>query len=170
MDPESGYKAYGRSKERKNVVLAIVVVVLAMSVALSGWLIVSALNQLYADPFEQEREYAVTGTMLVDGIEVDCTGKVTTHYSSESELYRVFTYHATCSADGVQRILKFSLLFDSDKHPADLYEYLGHKGDYDLWKGTDNGVESIYYLDSDSIVHAIDFAHAGDRLHAGLIE
>jgi hypothetical protein len=156
-----------RYSDSKNIALAVVVVVLSLAVALSGWLIISALDQIYSDPFEEEREYDVSGTMVVDGVVHDCTGSIKTHYASESEIYRIFTYHAFYSDGKVDREIKFSLMFDKEKNPVeDMYTYLGSEDGFDLWSGTDHGVDSVFYLDKDRIVDRIDFSVTGDQLVA----
>ncbi len=156
-----------RSSGSRNVSLAVVVVFLSISVALSGWIIISALDKLYGDPFEEERTYDLEGTMAIDGTAVVCYGTVTSHYSSESSLYRVFTYHASYSSGDVSRNAKFSIMFDSDKCPlADMYTHLGTEGDYDLWSGSDHGADVIFYLDKDSIVCRMDIDISDDHLKA----
>jgi len=156
-----------RSFGDRNIPLALVVVILSVSVAVSGWIIITALDQLNSDPFEEERVYDIVGTMMVDGAELSCTGDITSHYSSETDEFRIFTYHATYGSGDVRREASFSLMFDSDKRPsADLYEPIGTEGDYELWYGEDRGVKSIYYLDKDNLVDRIDFEVSDDHLRA----
>ena len=47
-------------------------------------------------------------------------------------------------------------MFDSNRNPTSLFTSLGDKDGYSLWKGTDNGVDVIYYLDSSKIVQKMD--------------
>lgn len=80
-------------RKQKLVLMAAVVVLLGMGVAISGWIIISALNNMGdEDPFTLEREYDVTGVYTLDGADHACTGKITTLYSSETSSYCVFMY------------------------------------------------------------------------------
>jgi len=144
-------------RKQKNVLMAAVVVLLGMGFAISGWIVISALNNMAdEDPFTLEREYDVTGIYTLDGADHSCTGDITTSYSSETSSYCVFTYHLSYGDNDNTYKDTFSLMFDSDRNPTKLFTSLGDKDGYSLWKGTDNGVDVIYYLDSDKIVQKMD--------------
>jgi len=154
----------------KNILLAVVVVVLAISIAASGWILLSAMAKIDPDPFIEEREYLAQGTMLIDGQKNDCTGIVTTRYSSDTRTYEIFTYTATYGDGDNVRTAKFSLMFDSQRTPCDLYTYIGPIGGYEVWKGTDMGVDALFFLDADNIVQKIEFSNDSDELIASLSE
>ena len=159
-------------KQQKKLLLSAVVVLLAMGVAFSGWLILSALQNMQDDdPFSMEREYTVTGTVLEDGREVPCTGKITTKFSSETSIASVMTYHANIrSSSGFEDSFSYSLMFGEDRKPNSLFTYLGKEGDYDKWEGTDKGVDVIYFLDKDSVVHHMGISFDGANLSAEMVE
>ena len=158
-------------KGQKKMLLSAVVVLLAMGIAISGWLVVMALQNMQdADPFSQEREYDVTGTILEDGKLVSCTGKITTKFSEETAIASVMTYHVKVSTvQGTSEPFSYSIMFDENKVPTNHFTYLGKEGDYDKWKGTDKGVNTIYYLDSESVVHLMDIEYDGTELHAEMV-
>ena len=157
--------------QKNKVLLSAVVVLLAMGLAISGWLIIMALNNMQDDdPFSMEREYDVSGFILEDMKEVSCTGKITTHFSQETLIASVMTYHVKVSTvQGTSESFSYSIMFDENKVPTNHFTYLGKDGDYDKWKGTDKGVNTIYYLDSESVVHLMDIEYDGAELHAEMV-
>jgi len=164
---ESETQRQNGRRDGKDFVLALVVVILSVSVAVSGWIIISALDKLDSDPFEEERQYDVTGTMVLDGTDIPCSGSIASHYSSESEAYRVFTYHVSYGDGSTVRETRFSLMFDSEKNPVeDMYVHQGSEDGYEVWSGSDHGVDSTYYLNKDNIVERIVFDVSGDHLEA----
>ncbi len=165
MDDESRYVPSMSEKKQKTIMLSLVVVLLAMGVAVSGWIIVSALEKMSdADPFCVEREYDVAGIYLVDGSEKDCTGYATTKFSSETEAFSVMTYHVSYGSESDQRSISFSIMFDGDRVPVSSFKYLGEEGGYSLWEGDDRGVHSVYSLDDKSVVHHVLASYQGDEL------
>jgi len=159
-------------KQQKKLLLSAVVVLLAMGMAISGWLIVSMLQNMQDDdPFSMEREYTVTGTIIEDGKEVPCTGKITTKFSSETSIASVMTYHVNVrTSSGFEDSFSYSLMFGEDRKPTSLFTYLGKEGDYEKWKGTDKGIDVIYFLDKDSVVHHMDISRDGSDLSAEMVE
>jgi|GEM_PF-2082619 len=152
----------------KNILLAAVVVILAISIAVSGWILLSAMDKIDPDPFIEERAYLVQGTMLIDGQEKECTGNITARYSSDTETYEIFTYTASYGDGNIVRTAKFSLMFDSQRVPCDLYTHIGQIGGYEVWKGTDMGVDALFFLNVDDIVQKIEFTNGSDKLIATL--
>ena len=165
-DTEMYELAIGR--KQKKLLLSAVVVLLAMGMAVSGWLIVSALQNMQdEDAFSMERIYDAFGTITEDGVSVPCSGKILSKFSSEKVVASVMTYKANNSTS-VHPIDQFSysIMFDSERIPTDRFSYFGKEGDYDKWKGTDKGVDVIYYLDSESVVHQMDIEYENMRLYA----
>ncbi len=157
MVDSSDSNSFVIERKQKLVLMAAVVVLLGMGVAISGWIIISALNNIGdEDPFTLEREYDVTGICTLDGADHACTGEIVTSYSSETSAYCVFMYDLSYGYNSNTYKDTFSLMFDSDRNPTKLFTYLGDKGGYSLWKGTDNGVDVIYYFDSGKTVQKMD--------------
>ena len=155
---------------RKNVVLALVVVLLSLSVAISGYVVVTMFNELADDdPFLVERDYEVKGIMVVSGSDHTCTGKINTVYSSDTTLYSVFTYFLKYG-DGVnERNAKFSLMFDDSRNPvSSLYSHIGDENDIELWKVIDNGVTTVYHINKEKIVVKMDIENNDDKMIANL--
>jgi len=155
-------------RKQKKLLLSAVVVLLAMGMAVSGWLIMSALQNMQDDdPFSMERIYDADGTITEDGKDVPCSGKITSKFSSETMIASVMTYkvRVSTSSHSIDEF-SYSIMFDSDRIPTDRFSYLGKEGEYDKWKGTDKGVDVVYYLDSDSVVHQMDIEYDSMKLHA----
>jgi len=171
MTDSSGMDSFVLERKQKTILMAAVVVLLGMGCAISGWIIISALNNMGDDdPFTIEREYDVTGVYTLDGVEHSCTGGITTDYSSETSSYCVFTYNLSYGDATNSYKESFSLMFDSDRVPTHLFTSLGEKDGYSLWKGTDKGVNVIYYLDSDKIVQKMDIDDGRGVLTAAMKE
>ncbi|MBQ7978501.1 MAG: hypothetical protein IJ248_01945 [Candidatus Methanomethylophilaceae archaeon] len=155
------------AKKQKKLLLSLVEVLLAMGVAISGWLIVMAVQNMQdQDPFIMDREYDVTGTMIVEDREVPYTGIITTRYSSETSEFSVKTYHVKYGSTIFDRTFKYSLMFDADRVPTSRFTHIGSEGGYELWKGTDGGADVVYYLDDKSIVHHMEIEYEGSKLSA----
>lgn len=72
-------------RKQKKLLLSAVVVLLAMGMAVSGRLIVSALQNMQdEDAFSMERIYDAFGTITEDGVSVPCSGKIMLKFSSET--------------------------------------------------------------------------------------
>jgi hypothetical protein len=156
---------------QKTVVMAVAVVILSMSVAISGWIVISMYNEIQGDdPFTTDKTYALVGTMLIDGGSVSCTGNMTSEFSSDTDLYFVFTYTADYGTPGDMREVVLRVMFESDKTPSDLYEDLGVAAGLHQWKGEYNGISFIISVDDSSIVRSMAFSYNEDRLEATIVE
>ncbi len=160
----------GRTSTESNqrlVFLAVFVVLLGAGFAITGWFIISVLSSMEGeDPFTMERGYEVSGTYVLESVERPCTGEIVTHYSSETSSFCVFTYDLSYG-DGDNRYSEsFNLMFDSGRNPTDMFQPLGEKDGYSMWKGTDKGVDVVYYLDADMIVRMMDIDDGRGMLKA----
>ncbi len=137
-----------------NVLMALVILLLALGSAASGWIILKAMEmQQGVDPFEAEREYDVTGTY--SGEEV--TGTVTGKYISESDALSLKMYDVYYASGTYTRV---EILFDSSRAPlSDKYTNEGADGDCTLWSYTnDDGFACTFKVDSKSVVQGFTVA------------
>ncbi|MCQ2069647.1 MAG: hypothetical protein MJZ68_00755 [archaeon] len=133
--------------------MALVVVLLAFSVAISGFLIIKTIDGITGgDPFEKDRHYAVEGTMSVDGSDIPCTGYSDSRYVSETEAFSVFTFK-TYYGNGYSGYIKSQLMFDIDRIPvSSIYTYVGEEDGNQLWCSEKDGMKTVYALDKDKVV------------------
>lgn len=147
----------------KNVLLAAVIVLMATASVVSGWLVISALNGPgNQDPFVQERDYTVIGTLD----SVGCTGTAHSYYSSETSAYSVFSIDVKCTAGSVSKTIRVEIMFDENKIPADPFEKIGESEGSEQWRGPDG---TLYTLDGNKIITKVDVAKDGAILNCVLI-
>lgn len=148
-------KTIGMNQNKRLV--SLIAVLLAMAMAISGFLIYTALaNMQDDDPFVAERQYDVSGYCTEGGREVICFGSATTKCASENAEFSTKTFHVKYGPEKADRSFSFSIMFDSDRVPTDLFTYMGTEDGYELWKGSDKGVDALYYIDKDSLIDRVD--------------
>lgn len=140
-----------------SVAIVVVLVIVMMAGTLTMFAFSLVLDDSDEDPYEQPREYTVSGT--IDGVEYTGTGLCT--YAEESTLY--YTYYFTLTleaADGSSESWSFGAIFESDALPADdLYDYVG-EGEYagesvSVWYVLDYGTGyTIYVAEYCTVVYA----------------
>ena len=158
-------KTIGINQSKRLV--SVVVVMLAMAMAISGFLIYTALaNMQDDDPFVENRQYDITGFYTEDGNEIPCTGTATTKYASENAEYSTKTFHVKYGVSTYDSSFDFSIMFDSQKIPTDRFVCIGMDGKYQLWKGNDKGVDALYYIDENSLIDRVDMKYEGAALTA----
>lgn len=147
----------------KNVLLAAVIVLMATASVVSGWLVINALNGPgNQDPFVQERDYTVIGTL--DSVE--CTGTAHSHYSSETSAYSVFSIDAKCTAGPVSKTVRVEIMFDENKVPIPPFEKIGESEGSEQWRGPDG---TVFTLNVEKIITRVDVSKDGAVLSCVLI-
>lgn len=155
----------------RNFMMALVVVLLAFSVAISGYLVIKTIDGITGgDPFEKDRHYTVEGTMSVDGTNVPCTGYSDSRYVSETDLFAVFTFKTYYGNDG-SGYIKSQLMFDIDRVPVShIYTYVGEEDGNQLWCHEEGGIKTVYTLDKDKVVVSFRISSDSCDLVATLVK
>ena len=152
-----------------NNALALLVVVLAIMFAVSGFTVISILEKLDPGSPYKDMEYTVSGTYTVDSRQYAFTGEGESEYVSETEEFRtfVFTFRQTSPEGDFKATAK--LICDADGVPTDLYTPDGESEGIAYWTSDEDGIHYRYGIKGDLVV-SLEIVAADFQLRADIIE
>jgi hypothetical protein len=152
-----------------NTALALLVVVLAVMFAVSGFTIISIMEKLGPGIPYMNMEYTVSGTCAVDSQPFEFTGEGESEYVSETEEFRtfVFTFRQTSPEGDFKTTAK--LICDAEGVPADLYAPEGESDGIGYWSSDEGGTHYRFGIKGDLVV-SVEITAADFQLRADLVE
>ena len=139
-------------KDEKTVLTAFLVVILAVSMAVGGFLMIEYMQKFgETDPLKAPHTYAGEGYVIVDGSVVQCTGDGSSRYVSETEGDLTYRFELRyTSQSGYSGSASTVLLCGSDGVPVpEFYSRTGVEGQ---WEYHDGGCTFLFTMSENHIV------------------
>ena len=141
---------------RYNFALAAVIVLLSVAVAVSGWLIVSALEKVEGkDPFEASHTYDVSGSITVDAVSYDCTGSASSESISETTTFTVVQISVNYQCSLKNGHVLAEIMFDSDRNPTSQFTHVGDEDELSVWSTVVDDRTFLFFLNEKSVVEKL---------------
>ena len=111
---------YRNNDRTKVLIIALVVVVGAMTMTIMGYILLQMFDQIGdGDPYKQSFTYTVVGTYEEGGSVIECTGSGTSEYADENKNYKDYVFRFDVKKGDSTVEIRTLLICDSDGTPLD---------------------------------------------------
>ena len=154
--------------DSKNTLVAAVVVILAMMMAVSGYMMVTLLDKMAGgNPYFHEDSYLVTGNY--QGVAVQGNGE--SRYSAESDNLLIYDFYLDVKdGEGKSSQVHAVLLCTGEGSPTPDFKLISHNVDgTSTWVYQENGTSYEYRIGEKNLVHSLSVKSEEASLTAELI-
>lgn len=155
--------------DTKNALVAAVVVILAMMMTVSGYMMVTLFDKMSGgNPYFHEDSYLVTGSY--QGAAVEGSGE--SRYSAESDNLLIYDFYLDVrDGGGKSSSVHAVLLCDGEGSPTPDFKLISHNADgTSTWMYQEKGTAYEYRIGDNNLVHSLSVTADETSLTAELIK